>query len=239
MRGPRLCCEPCINAESLSPSSHSRCARDIDNDDYTAIMPGTAQTRRYATRSSQHGYRTPASSTTPDTKEHVFSRTALRIKCYNTNHADTNHPVVLIKGQRDGMVGAELDKRVYCPDGAVAAECVAALGVRHCPEGLIAGTPVGTAAFVEQSALARAIYVCSLIDGLMALPLPQQLQFVLLRMSVEARTAHFLRTLQCAMWRLCCSAQSLACCDPPLAIWQPASQRRRRLRSFCGMPAWA
>jgi hypothetical protein len=82
----------------------------------------------------------------------------------------------------------------YSPDALASAEVATTLGIAHHVDGLVAaGTPIGTDAFVAASAQKQADAVCKAMDDLMALPLPTQDQFIILRSSLQTRIAHFPR----------------------------------------------
>jgi hypothetical protein len=82
----------------------------------------------------------------------------------------------------------------YSPNAMASAEVANALGIAHHVDGLmVAGTPVGTDAFVAASAHKQADAVCKAMDDLMALPLPTQDQFIILRSSLQMRLAHLPR----------------------------------------------
>jgi Reverse transcriptase (RNA-dependent DNA polymerase) len=84
----------------------------------------------------------------------------------------------------------------YSADQAAAAAVAASLGIAHCTDGLIvAGTPIGSDAFVAAHAAARADHVCQLVDDLAALPVTAQAHFCLLRSSLAARMTHLPRTV--------------------------------------------
>jgi hypothetical protein len=84
----------------------------------------------------------------------------------------------------------------YSTDGAAAAGVATALGITHFADGfLAAGTPLGTDEFVRRHVQAKADSTCALVDDLVGLPLPAQDKFVILRMSLQARMAHFARTV--------------------------------------------
>jgi hypothetical protein len=88
----------------------------------------------------------------------------------------------------------------YSQDAQAAAETAAALGIRHCVDGLVVtGTPIGTDAFVLAHVNAVADAACASIDGVMEAPLAAQDKFVLLRASAQMRTAHLLRLVP---WQL-------------------------------------
>ena len=68
------------------------------------------------------------------------------------------------------------------------------LGVKHAADGLlVAGMPVGTAAFIRGHADAAATATEGLIDTLMRLPLPAQCTFAVLRQSLQFRLHHLPR----------------------------------------------
>lgn len=101
----------------------------------------------------------------------------------------------------DGLrsIGLEpnLDKcGIHGGDAAEAAAAAEELGIRHMEAGFNAvGTPLGSAAFVEEQLAARAAKVESLVETLVRLPLPVQSQYLLLRTSLNVRMAHFQRTV--------------------------------------------
>ena len=88
-----------------------------------------------------------------------------------------------------------LDKcGVYSPDQQAAADTSAALAIPHCVDGLvIAGTPVGTDAFIKAHASERADAICNSIDVLLETPLSAQDKFIILRSSAQMRIAHLQR----------------------------------------------
>jgi hypothetical protein len=89
---------------------------------------------------------------------------------------------------------------VYSPDAQAAADVAAALGIRHCESGLmVAGTPVGTDAFITAHVNAKADAVSECIDAVLETPLPAQDKFMILRASAQMRTAHLPRVVP---WRL-------------------------------------
>lgn len=97
---------------------------------------------------------------------------------------------------------------VYSRNTANAAEVAAALGIAHRLDGLlVAGTPVGTDAFITAHADSRAESVCAAIDTLMDLPLPAQDQFLILRSALQPRLDHLARTSQ---WAFISAALALA-----------------------------
>lgn len=109
-------------------------------------------------------------------------------------------PAICRLGASIGLT-ARLDKcGVYSPNAMVGAEVAAALGIPHRVDGLVvAGTPIGSDEFVAASANKSSQAVCKVIEDLIALPLPLQDQFIVLRMSSQMRIAHLQRVTP---WRL-------------------------------------
>jgi hypothetical protein len=88
----------------------------------------------------------------------------------------------------------------YSRDVQAAAAVAAELGIKHCVDGMVvAGTPIGTDAFVRAHVNAKADAVCASIDAVMEAPLAAQDKFMLLRASTQHRTAHLTRVVQ---WEL-------------------------------------
>jgi hypothetical protein len=79
----------------------------------------------------------------------------------------------------------------YSEDATAAAAVAASLDMRVLPDGLVAaGTPVGSATFVEEHAAKQGARVCKLMDTLEGLPLRRQAQLLLLRGSLQQRMDH-------------------------------------------------
>jgi hypothetical protein len=80
---------------------------------------------------------------------------------------------------------------VYSVDTCAATSVADQLGVRHAPDGLLAaGTPVGTPAYQAAQADRCADRACSLMDNLHALPLADQVRWILLQGNLRRRVAH-------------------------------------------------
>jgi hypothetical protein len=81
-------------------------------------------------------------------------------------------------------------------DREVAAQLAAELGVPHKPEGIvIAGTPVGTEAFMAEVVHKRAASIVADVEKLMQLPVCKQVQWLLLRCSLSRQMAHLMRVV--------------------------------------------
>ena len=98
-------------------------------------------------------------------------------------------------------LSVRLDKcGVFSRDAQAAEQTATALGIPHCVDGLVlAGTPVGTHAFVTAFAEKRADIICKAIDLMLEIPLPAQDQFLILRSSLQQRLVHLPRI---APWAL-------------------------------------
>jgi hypothetical protein len=96
---------------------------------------------------------------------------------------------------------ANLTKCVaYSPNARAAAAVAAALGIRHCVDGMVvAGTPIGTDAFVKAHVAAKADAVSKSVDAVMETTLPAQDKLTLLRASTQHRTTHLMRVVR---WEL-------------------------------------
>ena len=82
----------------------------------------------------------------------------------------------------------------------VGADVAAALELPHRVDSLVvAGSLIGSDEFVAASANKSSQAVCKVIEDLIALPLPLQDQFIVLRMSAQMRIAHLQRVTP---WRL-------------------------------------
>jgi hypothetical protein len=79
----------------------------------------------------------------------------------------------------------------YAQSAATGLAVASALGVAHCPEGLVtAGTPLGLDAFAETDARSWAETVTGLVTALASFPLGRQDKFLLLRSSLQVRLTH-------------------------------------------------
>src|SRR6476646_5720294 len=85
-----------------------------------------------------------------------------------------------------------LDKcGAYSRDGVSAATVARSLHIPHWLDGYVAaGNPIGSDEFVRTHAESVADTSCALVDDLLGLPLGAQDQFLLLRRSLQLRTAH-------------------------------------------------
>jgi hypothetical protein len=84
---------------------------------------------------------------------------------------------------------------VYSVDTRAETSVANQLGVRHAPNGLLAaGTPVGTPAYQAAQADRCADRACSLMDDLHALPVADQVRWILLQGSLQWRVAHLPQT---------------------------------------------
>jgi hypothetical protein len=82
----------------------------------------------------------------------------------------------------------------YAQAAATGLAVASALGIAHCPEGLVAaGTPLDLDAFVETDARSRAETVAGLVTALASLPLGRQDKFLLLCSSLQVRLTHLTR----------------------------------------------
>jgi hypothetical protein len=88
----------------------------------------------------------------------------------------------------------------YSRNVQAAADVAAALGIRHCVDGMmVAGTPIGTDEFVKAHVNAKAEAVSKSIDAVMETPLSAQDKLMLLRASTQHRTTHLMRVVR---WEL-------------------------------------
>ena len=96
--------------------------------------------------------------------------------------------------------------------------------VQHAPEGIVvAGTPVGTDAFVARTVEERADEVVKEVDRLMELPLGRQVQFGLLRVSLSRRLLHYQRCVPWAQLQEGALRVERAICKAATAIFRLAA----------------